>query len=87
MLIMNKNSSGFAHLVVLFVVIFVAIAVLAFVYVKPGGSPKKDSGVSQEISPTVAVPSSGDLEKDLEAIEVTDPSSDFSEVDSDIKSL
>ncbi|KKQ26321.1 MAG: hypothetical protein US39_C0001G0075 [Microgenomates group bacterium GW2011_GWC1_37_12b] len=81
------------HLVLLMFVFIVLIGVIvAFVIFKPNlGSFKKMAGAGQKneltISPTVTSAATTDLEKEVNAQELSDPANDFTQVDQDINSL
>ncbi len=85
----NNNQKGVVHLFLLLFVFVVLIGVFAaFMFFKPNmDSVKQMTGVSiTDVSPTASA-STTELEKEVNAQELTDPSTDFTQVDQDINSL
>jgi len=89
---MDNGQKGVIHLLLL-VIVFAAIGliILAMVF-KPdlaglkGLIPVQKTGTTLTPTPSVA-PSDTNLEKEVNAQELTDPSDDFTQVDQDINSL
>ncbi|KKQ86332.1 MAG: hypothetical protein UT10_C0029G0012 [Candidatus Woesebacteria bacterium GW2011_GWB1_38_8b] len=87
---MNKNNQkGVVHIILLIFVFVALIGVIAaFMVFKPSlNSIKEMTGVNTtNVSPTASA-STTELEKEVNAQELTDPSTDFTQVDQDINSL
>lgn len=85
---MKKNNQGFVHLVLLFIVIVAILAVVGMVFVK---GLKKSAEIGYKVGTTQsedkAKSESKGLEEELNSTELSDPSKDFSEIDSDISTL